>query len=235
MKKFVKFTAGVTVLALMFCLCACTDNKQTPAPVSVTVNEAATEASVQEGIAFSDSATGLICRLSVDVIGQDLETAKKYLGDFFGVELVDDTGFLLTEERGDITTHLHVYTVMLVKDDVRFNGVQIWTDEKDGHVRCIEYTLSNSSYTTVDIGDSPEVREEIKKLNAALFDELESSVNGHYNSDIWAYDEDSKYYDYNVDDMCLIRCGIRDFTEPGGNDLLSAELAFSDCKEYLPH
>lgn len=177
---------------------------------------------------------GSLIKMTVEVIGQDLPTAQKKIGEFFGIE-ISDADTTLFEERGDVSTHLHVYVLMQNKGNFRFNGMEISTDSKDGHVRCVKYDLSNSSYTNVDIGDTPEVRNEIKMLNANFKNALFESFGVSFNSDVWAYDEDSKYYDFKANESCLIRCGIRDFTEEGGNDLLCTELAFSDCKEYLPY
>ena len=81
--------------------------------------------------------------------------AEKMIGEFFDVELDDSLGNIMTNERNGIVTTMHVYTDMFDKDSVRFNGLQIWTDEKDGHVRRVEFTLDNSGIISVPIEDTP--------------------------------------------------------------------------------
>lgn len=102
------------------------------------------------------------------------------------------------------------------------------------NIRSISYYLDNSSDSKSSIGDTPEIREEIRKLNKDINDELRKALGTPYDSDVYAGDEDSVYYDYKVDDHILVRAGSRDFTEPGGNDLLDVELAFADHEYLLP-
>lgn len=234
MKKLVKIIAGIVTLALALSVCSCKVNESAKTSLAAPETTVSEGASRDESPSYSDNAFDIFIKMTVEVIGQDLPTAQKKIGEFFGIE-IGDADTAMFEERGDVSTHLHVYVLMLNKDNFRFNGMKIWTDSKDGHVRCVEYVLSNSSYTNVDIGDTPEVRSEIKQLNENFKYRLFKIFGVSHNSDVWAYDEDSTYYDFKANESCLIRCGIRDFTEEGGNDLLSTELAFSDCKEYLPY
>lgn len=250
MKKHVKITAVLMALALMFSLCSCTDkgskkssgdsgrivsdddDKGATEKTTEDTTEGTSEATTtQNGASFSNSTLGSICQLTSDAIGTDLTTAEKMFNEFFGIELVDGTGNILTDERGGIATTVHVYVHMLVKDDVRFNGMQIWTDKEDGHVRRIELVLCNTSYTTVAIEETPEFMEEIKTLNKNINDELKKSLGDPYESGDLVWDEDSLYSVYKVSDGCLAYVEIRDFTEEGGNGLLKTQLIFADCKE----
>ena len=246
MKKHVKLTAGLMALALMFSVCSCTDkgskntsdepdrivSDEDDKGAAETTTEATTEATTtQKSGLFSDSTIGSICQLSNDVIGKDIDTAEKMINEFFGVDLVDSTGSILTDERGGVVTAVHVYVQMLVKDDVRFNGIQLWTDKEDGHVRRIELVLCNSSYTTVAIDDTPEFREEIKKQYKSIRYELEDSIGDAYEFGNLVWDEDSYYYLFRVSTECLALVEIRDFTEEGGNDLMEMTLIFADCEQ----
>ena len=222
-------------LALSVCSCKVNESAKTGLTAPETpVSEGKTGNSGGETPSYSNSDYDSFIKMSVGVIGQDLPTAQKKIEEFFGVQLSED-GYEVTETRGTVETKLHVYISILAKDEFRFNGMKIWTDSKDGHVRSVEYVLSNTFYTNVDIGDTPEVRNEIKQLNENLQQKLFEIFGASYNSDVWAFDEDSRYRDFRANKSCQIRCGIRDFTEEGGNDLLCTELVFSDCDEYLPY
>ena len=157
------------------------------------------------------------------------------IGEYFGVDLVDKTGSILTHTINGIETTEHVYVQMLTKDTVRFNGMDILTDKANGLVKRVEFTLSNSDYTQVHIDDTEEFRDEIRKLNQDLIEELKKAYGEAFETDTLVWDEDSIYYSYSVSDNRFAYVEIRDFTEPGGNDndLVATTLIFADCKELL--
>ena len=206
---------------------------------SETSSETTTgETSGQEDNITSNRKLGSLFALASNIVGHsNLSAAEARIGDFFGVDLEGD-GFAMNETRGEISTLWYSYSVILEKDGYRFNEMHIWTDTEDGHVRAIEFKLTNSPYVALDTSDTDEIRAEIRSLNKTVNDELSRTYGEPVNTDIWAYDEDSVYYDFEVNTpsiFCYIRAGIRDFTDMPDNNLLSEELGFSDCKEFLPH
>ena len=191
------------------------------------------ETETQVGGTFSDNTLGSVFQLINDVMGKDLNTAEKMIGDFFDVELKDTTGAMVTSERMGIVTAIHTYAQILCKDSIRFNGMEIWTDEEDGRIRRVCLTCKNTSYTTAPIEDTPEFRDEIKKLNADLNAECRLAKGEPFQTGDLAGDEDSIYNYYNISDDCLASIEIRDFTEPEGNGLLSTSVIFADSEILL--
>ena len=236
MKKAAGLMAFIMTAVLMLSLCSCSSDvspvetttesstessAESPAEVST---EAPTVSSSDDG--FSDDVTGSVMKLMYDVIGEDQATAEKMVGEFFNVEPVDSLGNIMTDERNGIVTVMHVYTDMFVKDSVRFNVMQIWTDEKDGHVRRIELSLDNSGIISVPIEDTPEFQNEIKSLYDDVDGELKKSLGQPEMSGAdWAYYEISKdryaYAEY------------IDYTEPGGNGLVATTVVFADALVLL--
>ena len=182
---------------------------------------------------FSDNVTGSIMQVMYDVIGQDQETAEKMIGGFFGVELNDSLGNIMTNERNGIVTKMHVYTDMFVKDSVRFNSCQIWTDEKDGHVRRVELSLDNNGLISVPIDDTPEFQSEIKSLYEDVNDELKISLGQPKDSGANMWDEDSFWAYYQISNDRFAYVEVNDYTEPGGNGLVSTTVVFADSEVLL--
>ena len=180
--------------------------------------------------AFSDSTLGVILQMTGNLIGQDKATAEKTLGEYFGVELKDRTGAFTSGQRNDIEYAISTYGVLLSKDDVRFNDIEIWTDKETKLVRRIELRCENTTYTGFSIEDTPEFRDEIKKLHSDLEDEMKSAMGIPYQIGELAMDEDSIYKYYKLSENFLANVEIRDFTEPGGNGLLSTSVIFADCE-----
>ena len=182
---------------------------------------------------FSGSIYNQIFGLSASCLGKDLDTAEKLIGDFFGFEPVDGTGDILTSTVNGIETTQHVYVQMLVRDSVRFNGMDIYTGKQDGLVKRVEFCLSNTFYTNVEIEDTPEFRDEIRKLYSDINSEMMNAYGQAFKTDNLVWDEDSVFYAYKVTDNCYAYIEIRDFTEEGGNGLLSTTLIFADCEELI--
>lgn len=261
MKKNVRRMAWLVAGLMMITVCSCTDKsapitsgdasgtgyeERSDAPSTAFEDEsdapgtyveessdASEEVGSKVGGMFSDSTLGMLFQLTNDVLGKDLATAEEMIGGFFDVELKDRTGSMVTSERKDIVTTIHSYIQILSKDSVRFNGMEIWTDKEDGRVRRIAITCTNSSYTAELIEDTPEFRDEIKKLNADFNDEMKRSMGDPYETGDLVGDEDSIYCYYKVTDDCLANIEIRDFTEPDGNGLLSTSIIFADCDVLL--
>ena len=167
------------------------------------------------------------------VIGKDQAAAEKMIGDFFGVELEDLLGGIMTDERNGIVTVVHVYNKLLVKDSVRFNEMEIWTDKEDGRVRRVEFILVNDAYNAYKIDDTPEFREEIKKQYSGVKERLQLSYGKEIKTGNPIYDEDSFFFIYQVSDECFAYVEIRDFTEEGGNGLLKMNIVYADVQDLL--
>ena len=246
MKKTVKLMAMALAAVMMLSVCSCTDKNskktssqeeteiETEAPE--TKEEPTTTTTTEETATQADSANATydqIFNLMSGVIGKDQAAAEKMIGDFFGVELEDLLGGIMTDERNGIVTVVHVYNKLLVKDSVRFNEMEIWTDKEDGRVRRVEFILVNDAYNAYKIDDTPEFREEIKKQYSGVKDRLQLSYGKEIRTGNPIYDEDSFFFIYQVSDECFAYVEIRDFTEEGGNGLLKMNIVYADVKELL--
>ena len=242
MKKAVRLTALVMACLMMVSICSCNGNKQDKSGGNkgkVTVEESDKSGNSEkpedtqvEG-SYTNSTLGQLFQISNDALGKDAETAEKMIGDFFGVELEDRLNGIMTNERNGIVTVMRVYIQFLQKDDLRFNAMEMWIDEKDGHVRKIEFRLVLDGYNCVHIDDTPEFRSEIKNLYNSIKDELKNACGEAFQADKIEWDEDSFYCAYNTPDNCYAYVEIRDFTEPGGNGLLKTSVEFADEKVLL--
>lgn len=242
MKKSVRLMALALAAVMMISFCSCSaknekDEDESENPVRVISSDQfkSGDEDFQGASGLSGSVFNQIFELSSDVLGKDLDTAEKMIGEYFGVDLVDRTGNIITTTINGVVTTEHVYVQMLTKDTVRFNGLVILTDKETGLVKRVELELTNSDYIQVHIDDTPEFRDEIKKLNQDLIMELTKAYGEAFETDTLVWDEDSIYYSYNVSSNCFAYVEIRDFTEPGGNDndLVATTLIFADCKELL--
>ena len=240
MKKTVKYVAVIMACLIMVSFCSCNGNKDDKSggdKIKVTAEEDEGSGSKDTKAAsagkYSDSTIGQLLQISNDALGKDAETAEKMIGEFFNAELKDRMNGIMTDERAGIATVMRVYIQLLQKDDLRFNGMQMWTDEKDGHVRRIEYFLTLDGYNCFQIDDTPEFRDEIKKLFTTVNDELKTALGNAFLSDKLVGDDDSFFYAYNVPEKLFASVEIRDFTEPGGNGLLKTTLIFADEKVLL--
>ena len=246
MKKTVKLMAMALAAVMMLSVCSCTDKNskktssqeeteiETEAPE--TKEEPTTTTTTEETATQADSANATydqIFNLMSGVIGKDQAAAEKMIGDFFGVELEDLLGGIMTDERNGIVTVVHVYNKLLVKDSVRFNEMEIWTDKEDGRVRRVEFILVNDAYNAYKIDDTPEFREEIKKQYSGVKDRLQLSYGKEIRTGNPIYDEDSFFFIYQVSDECFAYVEIRDFTEEGGNGLLKMNIVYADVQELL--
>ena len=99
------------------------------------------------------------------------------------------------------------------------------------HINRIEYGLANETYTGYDIGNTSDTQEEIRQLTAGVNEELKAAYGNPAETDKLVYDEDSFYNVYKVSDSCFINVEFRDFTEEGGNGLLSVDIIFADCED----
>ena len=237
MKKAVKLAALIMAGLLMVSVCSC-GNKQdnsggNTGKVTVEEDDSGSSESSEDTKAKSSGNLGQLIELSHDALGKDAETAEKMIGEFFGVELEDRLNGVMTNTRNDVVTVMRVYIQMLQKDDLRFNGMEMWVDQNDGHVRRIEYSLSLDSYNSVPIDDSPEFREEIKNLYNSSKDELENAYGDAFMADKIEWDEDSFFCAFNIPGNLYAYTEIRDFTEPGGNGLLETSMVFADEKFLL--
>lgn len=234
MKKAVRFTALVMVCIMMASVCSCTfknaGDKRDQKERIISSEQFKAEGNVADDPA-SSSTFGALCQLTVSLLGKDIETAEKEIGGFFGVELIDRTGNILSGSRNGIESAMHVYTELLTKDDLRFNGFEIWTSKEDGHINRIEYGLANETYTGYDIGNTSDTQEEIRQLTTGVNEELKAAYGNPTETDKLLYDEDSFYNVYKVSDNCFINVEFRDFTEEGGNGLLSVDIIFADCED----
>lgn len=234
MKKFLKIATGIVALAMMFSICSCAEKSQSGSAARGRVySDEERKPEYGQMPSFSQDTLGSLFQLCSENLGADLSDAEKAIGDFFNTRLEDQTGYVLTDTREDIVTTMHVYVQMLEKDDIRFNGMEIWTDEKEGYVRRISFALQNSDYVTVHIDDTPEFREEILGLGSSINDALTGVAGAPYETGLCAWDEDSPYNYYLISDSCYISVEIRDFTGEGGNDLVSVDLIIADCEILL--
>ena len=243
MKKAVRLTALIMAVLMMVSICSCNGNEPNKSGNNngkVTVEEDKTGSSdkpedtkAQAAGAYSNSTMGQLFQISQDALGKDAETAEKMIGEFFGVELEDRLNGIMTNTRNDVVTVLRVYIQLLQKDDLRFNGMEMWVDEKDGHVRRIEYSLGLDGYNSVPIDDTPEFREEIKKLYVSSKEEFDNAHGRAFLADQIDWDEDSFFSAYTTPNKCYAYTEIRDFTEPGGNGLLKSTVVFADEKFLL--
>ena len=243
MKKVVRLWALIIASFMMFSFCSCnlkkseieSSNAQSDELMSESYNKASDE-SLSESTndnSFSSDVPGSVMQLMYDVIGKDQETAEKMIGEFFDVELNDSLGNIMTNERNGIVTTMHVYTDMFVKDSVRFNGLQIWTDEKAGHVRRVEFTLDNSGIISVPIEDTPEFQSEIKQLYEDVDGEFKKSLGQPGDSGRSIDDEDSFWAYYKISDNRFAYVEVIDYIEPGGNGLVSTSVCFADAEVLL--
>jgi hypothetical protein len=237
MKKAVKLAALIMAGLMMVSVCSC-GNKQdnsggNTGKVTVEEDESGSSESSEDTKAKSSGNLGQLIELSHDALGKDAETAEKMIGEFFGVELEDRLNGVMTNTRNDVVTVMRVYIQLLQKDDLRFNGMEMWVDQNDGHVRRIEYSLSLDSYNSVPIDDTPEFREEIKNLYKSSKDELENAYGEAFLADKVEWDEDSFCCAFNTPGNLYAYTEIRDFTEPGGNGLLKTTMVFADEKFLL--
>ena len=234
MKKAVRFTALLMVCIMMASVCSCASknagDKRDQKERIISSEQFKAEGNVADDPA-SSSTFGALCQMTVSLLGKDIETAEKEIGGFFGVELIDRTGNILSGSRNGIESAMHVYTELLTKDDLRFNGFEIWTSKEDGHINRIEYGLANETYTGYDIGNTSDTQEEIRQLTAGVNEELKAAYGNPAETDKLVYDEDSFYNVYKVSDSCFINVEFRDFTEEGGNGLLSVDIIFADCED----
>ena len=246
MKKTVKLMALALAAVMMISFCSCSD-KNSKKKSSEKGTDIETETSEkpetkketttqEETTTQADSADAVydqIFNLMSGVIGKDQAAAEKMIGDFFGVELEDLLGGIMTDERNGIVTVVHVYNKLLVKDSVRFNEMEIWTDKEDGRVRRVEFILVNNAYNAYKIDDTPEFREEIKKQYSGVKDRLQLSYGKEIKTGNPIYDEDSFFFIYQVSDECFAYVEIRDFTEEGGNGLLKMNIVYADVQDLL--
>jgi len=240
MKKTVKLMALALAAVMMISFCSCSDKnskkKSSEKGTDIETETSEKPETKEETTTQEDSADAVydqIFNLMSGVIGKDQAAAEKMIGDFFGVELEDLLGGIMTDERNGIVTVVHVYNKLLVKDSVRFNEMEIWTDKEDGRVRRVEFILVNDAYNAYKIDDTPEFREEIKKQYSGVKDELQKSYGDEIEKGQPIYDEDSFYFIYKVSDECFAYVEIRDFTEEGGNGLLKMNIVYADVKELF--
>ena len=175
MKKSVRLMALALAAVMMISFCSCSaknekDEDESENPVRVISSDQfkSGDEDFQGASGLSGSVFNQIFELSSDVLGKDLDTAEKMIGEYFGVDLVDRTGNIITTTINGVVTTEHVYVQMLTKDTVRFNGLVILTDKETGLVKRVELELTNSDYIQVHIDDTPEFRDEIKKLAHVL-------------------------------------------------------------------
>lgn len=181
----------------------------------------------------SDTPYGSLFQLMSGVIGKDKTEAEKMIGEHFGVAAGDMYGHQLENTINGIPTILNGYILLLTKDSFRYNSLTIWTDPDKDTVRCIELELTNIGSTSVDIGDTPQTREEIKKQYDSTKQELDNAYGEAYKTDNPQFDEDSFCFFYNVSSGCKAYIEIRDFTQEGGNGLLKTKLLFADDDKLL--
>lgn len=215
MKKGIKFLTFIMSAFMLFSFCACSSEKSSG------------------GGRFSGNVPGSVMELMYDVIGKDQATAEKMIGEFFSVELNDRTGNIMTNERNGIVTQMHVYNDMLVKDSVRFTGMEIWTDEKDGRVRRIELSFRNDEAASASVEDTPELQSEIKKLYDDIDAELKKSLGQPKDSGTNSWDEDSFWAYYEISSDHYVYEEVIDYTEPGGNGLVATIVSFADTEVLL--
>ena len=234
MKRFIRIAALIMAFSMLFSVCSCTEKSHSGS--GRTGREYVEENFKPEygrmG-SFSDDTYGSLFQVVSNVMGKDLDTAEDEIGEFFDTRLTAEGGFTITDERAGICTEMHIYIQMLEKEDIRFNGMEIWTDVNDGSVRRVSFELTNTEYSAVYIADTPEFQEEIRTLFENLNNALASSVGDYFDKGYLVYDEDSPYYAYELTEDCLVFVGLRDFTEEGGNGLVNTELIFADCVELL--
>ncbi len=215
MKKTVRFLAVIMAVFMMLPVCSCNMGK-----------------SGGKGL-FSGNDCGSIMQVMYEAIGQDQDSAEKMIGGFFGVKLEDKLGNIMTDERGGITTQMHLYSDMFVKGSARFNKLEIWTDVNDGHVRRVELSLDNSGIVSVPLDDTPELQSEIKKLFKTVDGEFKKSLGEAKKSGTSVWDEDSFWAYYQISAERFAYVDILDYTEPGGNGLVSTAVIFADAEVLL--
>lgn len=239
MKGMVKLAAIAMAMVMMFSISACSDKDagKSSSTKRTTETEEETEKPETEETTTETAASkgeyGELFTLMKDVISKDQETAEKMIGEFFGMELKDRTGSMITEKRNNIETYLHVYSAHFKKDKIQFNELEIWTDVNDGHVRCLEFTLVNDGYSAYKIENTPEFRDEIKAQYDGIRDGLVSSYGDPFMSGTPQYESDIYYAVHNVELNRFAYVELRDFTYEGGNGLLKMSVSFADVKEYL--
>ena len=111
--------------------------------------------------------------------------------------------------------------------------MEIWVDEKDGHVRRVEFSLVNDAYNAYKIEDTPEFREEIKKQYSEIQDDFQKTYGEAFEKGHPIYDEDSYFFMYNVANGIFANVEIRDFTEEGGNGLMRMSVIYADALVLL--
>lgn len=244
MKKAVKLTALLMACLMMVSICSCNgkkadetskDTSEAATTTTTTSEETTTEETTEATSGNKVSAQTLkeIYDLSSSVLGKDITVAEQAIGEYFGTDLEDVTGHFLSVTIAGIATTGHTYSLVLSKDNVRFNGLSIYTGEEDGLVKRVEFVLKNTSYVTAEIEDTPEFRTEIRNLFNSMKDELDKTYGEAFETGKVQWDEDSFCFSYKASDNCYAYVEIRDFTQPGGNDLLSTKLIIADCKELL--
>ncbi len=229
MKKTVNFLGFILAAFMMLSFCSCNSGNTNTGSSDGSIGESSGEISAESSgdNVFSGNVTGSVMQLMYDVIGKDQETAEIMIGEFFDVELNDSLGNIVTDERDGIVTKMHVYKDMFVKDSVRFNGLQIWTDDEDGHVRRVEFVLNNTGITTVPIDDTPEFQSEIKSIFEDVYGELNKSLGQPKNSGVsmgndWVY--------YQISNDLFVSVEVIDYTEPGGNGTVATSVVFADAE-----
>ena len=233
MKKTVNFPVFILAAFMMLSFCSCNSGNTNTGSSDGSIGESSAESSDEApdessgDNVFSGNVTGSVMYLMYDVIGKDQETAEIMIGEFFDVELNDSLGNMVTDERDGIVTKMHVYKDMFVKDSVRFNGLQIWTDDEDGHVRRVEFVLDNSGIITVPIDDTPEFQSEIKSLYEDVYGELNKSLGQPKNSGV-SMGNDWVYYQISNDLFASVE--VIDYTEPGGNGTVATSVVFADAE-----
>ena len=194
---------------------------------SETTNESGSEA------VSADSTYGSILQLMNDVIGKNRAEAEKMIGEFFGVEIEDMSGLGLDAKINDIPTTLYVYVQMLTKDSARFNGMSLYADPDKDLVRGMEINLVNKSYAAVEIEDTAEFRDEIRKQFNDIKAELDNTYGEAYKAEKPQFDEDSFSHYYKLPGGGVAYCELRDFTQEGGNGRVSLKLIFADNENVL--
>ena len=176
---------------------------------------------------FSEDTVGQIIELMNVCIGKDIATAVTMVEEFFGTEL-ENTSTLMETQNG-VTSNYTVYYTKLYKDELRFNRINFAWNPDSGKVCRVELGLNNDEgeFALSELNPLPDVTE-ANGMYESFTDEV-SSVCGDPIKirNIWS-DEDSYSADYKYKENCIINLKIYNYTEEGGNGLVSFEIFFSN-------
>ena len=240
MKKANKFIILLVVCMMIFlCSCSKDDKKETEREHIQTNESSASEDMVptEDEITLVEESTKdtltEITELISGVIGTDLANAEEKIGEYFGVVIMDTKGNFALSDRKGLISRVYTYPQLLAKDDIRFNGMEIYADQSDGHVRVVKLTCANTTSITEPIEDTPEFRDEIRKLNINLNIALKKMMGTPYESGKLVNDENSIYYYYKASDDFWACVELRDFTDPGENGLLDTTVIYVEDELFL--